>query len=36
MTGVAVAGGHPCKDSLAALAFDLAQDFEIGFDEAGK
>jgi hypothetical protein len=29
MTGVAVAGGHPCKDSLAALAFDLAQDFEI-------
>lgn len=29
MTGVAVAGGHPCKDSLAALAFDLCQDFEI-------
>jgi len=29
MTGVAVAGGHPCKDSFAALAFDLAQDFEI-------
>src|SRR5207247_11072678 len=25
MTGVAVAGGHPCKDSFAALAFDLAQ-----------
>jgi hypothetical protein len=29
MTGVTVAGGHPCKDSFAALAFDLAQDFEI-------
>jgi hypothetical protein len=29
MTGVAVAGGHPCKDSLAALAFDLCQEFEI-------
>jgi hypothetical protein len=29
MTGVAVAGGHPCKDSLAALAFDLCQDFEV-------
>ncbi len=33
MTGVAVAGGHPCKDSLAALAFDLCQDFEF---TAGK
>src|SRR5581483_1886189 len=31
MTGVAVAGGHPCKDSLAALAFDLCQDFDIAF-----
>jgi hypothetical protein len=29
MTGVAVAGGHPCKDSLAALAFDLVQEFEV-------
>jgi hypothetical protein len=29
MTGVAVAGAHPCKDSLAALAFDLCQEFEI-------
>src|SRR5262245_36270718 len=29
ITGVAVAGGHPCKDSFAALAFDLVQDFEI-------
>src|SRR5262245_22791761 len=31
MTGVAVAGGHPCKDSLAALAFDLCQDFDVSF-----
>ena len=31
MTGVAVAGGHPCKNSLAALAFELSQDFEIDF-----
>src|SRR5580704_6105178 len=29
MTGVAVAGAHPCKDSLAALAFDLCQEFEV-------
>jgi hypothetical protein len=29
MTGVAVATGHPCKESLAALDFELAQDFEI-------
>ena len=29
MTGVAVAGGHPCKDSLAALVFDLVQEFEV-------
>jgi hypothetical protein len=29
MTGVAVAGGHPCKDSLAALAFDLSQEFDV-------
>jgi hypothetical protein len=29
MTGVAVAGAHPCKDSMAAIAFDLCQDFEI-------
>jgi hypothetical protein len=34
MTGVAVAGGHPCQDSVAALAFDLVQDFEVTF--AGK
>jgi hypothetical protein len=31
MTGVAVAGGHPCKDSLAAISFDLAQEFEVSF-----
>lgn len=31
MTGVAVAGGHPCKDSAAVLAFDLSQDFEVTF-----
>src|SRR3954468_5490795 len=29
MTGVAVAGGHPCKDSLAALAFGLVQELEV-------
>jgi hypothetical protein len=34
MTGVAVAGGHPCQDSVAALTFDLLQDFEVTF--AGK
>src|SRR5439155_11960880 len=33
MTGVAVAGGHPCKDSLASLAFDLLQHFEVGFEK---
>ncbi|HEV8071441.1 MAG TPA: hypothetical protein VGP76_27245 [Planctomycetaceae bacterium] len=32
MTGVAVAGAHPCKDSLAAMSFDLTQSFEISFD----
>lgn len=29
MTGVAVAGGCPGKDSVAALAFDLGQEFEV-------
>src|SRR3954453_6969649 len=33
MTAVAVACGHPCKDSVASLAFDLAQDFEVGIDK---
>jgi hypothetical protein len=32
MTGVAVAGAHPCKDSVATLNFDLLQDFEITFE----
>jgi hypothetical protein len=32
MTGVSVAGAHPCKDSVAAMSFDLAQSFEISFD----
>ncbi len=32
MTGVAVAGRHPCKDSVAALDFDLTQDFEVALD----
>ena len=36
MTGVAVAGGHPCKESLAALSFDLVQDFEISFAKPNK
>lgn len=31
MTGVAVAGGHPCSDSMASLAFDLIQEFEVSF-----
>jgi hypothetical protein len=31
MTGVAVAGAHPVKESLAALTFDLWQDFEVQF-----
>jgi hypothetical protein len=33
MTGVAVAGGHPCTDSVAAFDFDLEQLFEITFDK---
>jgi hypothetical protein len=32
MTGVAVAGGHPCKDSLATMHFELTQAFEVSFD----
>jgi len=37
MQGVAVAGPHPCKDSFAALDFELNQCFEIGLDKpAGK
>ena len=33
MTGVAVAGAHPCKDSVATLSFDLVQDFDITFEK---
>lgn len=34
MYAVAVAGGHPCKDSMAAVDFDLEQCFEIGLEKA--
>jgi hypothetical protein len=34
MTGVAVAGPHPCKDSAASMDFDLAQNFQIDLDKA--
>jgi hypothetical protein len=33
VTGVAVATGHPCKDSVAALNFDLEQCFEVVFEK---
>ncbi|MBI1918824.1 MAG: hypothetical protein HYS12_29385 [Planctomycetes bacterium] len=33
MTGVAVAGGHPCKDSVASQDFDLQQCFEVSVDK---
>jgi hypothetical protein len=33
MTGVGVAGGHPCKASLAAFEFDLEQCFEVVFEK---
>jgi hypothetical protein len=37
MTGVAVAGAHPCKDSLASQDFDLEQALEIVLEKgAGK
>jgi hypothetical protein len=36
MTGVAVAGGHPCQDSVAALTFDLLQEFEVTFGKDVK
>src|SRR2546428_344152 len=32
MTGVAVAGGHPCKNSVASVNFDLAQCLEVTFE----
>lgn len=34
MTGVAVAGAHPCKDSTAAMTFDLDQCLEIAIADA--
>jgi hypothetical protein len=33
MTGVAVAGPHPYRDSAASMDFDLSQDFEITLDK---
>jgi hypothetical protein len=33
MTGVAVAGPQPCKDSVASMDFDLTQAFEINLDK---
>ena len=33
MTGVAVAGGHPLKDSVATLAFELSQCFDVKFND---
>ena len=32
MTGVAVAGGHPCKDSVARMIFELEQCFGVKFE----
>jgi hypothetical protein len=34
VTGAAVAGPHPCKDSTAAQDFDLSQCFELVMDKA--
>jgi hypothetical protein len=36
MTGVAVAGAHPCKGSVAALDFELNQCFEVTFEKGTK
>lgn len=33
LTGVAVAGAHPIKDSVAQMAYDVAQEIEISFDD---
>jgi hypothetical protein len=33
MTGVAVAGAHPCRDSVAMLTFDVLQNFEVVFEK---
>jgi hypothetical protein len=34
MTGVAVAGAHPCRDSAATMDFDLSQCFDVVLDKA--
>jgi hypothetical protein len=34
MTGVAVAGKHPTKESVATLTFDLTQSFDVTFEKA--
>jgi hypothetical protein len=34
MTGVAVAGAHPGRDSVAAMNFDLTQSFDVNFDSS--
>jgi hypothetical protein len=34
MTGVAVAGPHPCKNSVAVMNFDLNQCFEVAFESS--
>lgn len=36
MSGVAVAGAHPCKDSIAVMDFDLTQCFEIALEKPEK
>jgi hypothetical protein len=33
MTGVATAGAHPCKPSVASIDFDLEQGFEVTFEK---
>ena len=34
MTGVAVAGNHPCKDSVASLTFDLDQSLDVAIADS--
>jgi hypothetical protein len=33
LTGVAVAGPHPCKASSASLLFEVTQEFDVSFDK---
>ena len=35
MSGVATAGAHPCKDSVASMTFELTQCFEVTGDRKG-